>query len=132
MRHRYFVRSQYSVIKIKSLSYTEKRVIYQSRVMTQEHQIIQLFCRHLIMPESPFIEDNLYALTQFILFLQSIDYQIKTNYPKVENIFMSLVEGLINGEIYQQRKQLTSSVGHQLKFSLLLIMSRFFTIAGRL
>ncbi|WP_334469288.1 hypothetical protein [Arsenophonus sp. PmNCSU2021_1] len=45
--------------------------------------------------------------------------QIEANYPKVENIFMSLVEGLINGEIYQQRKQLTSSVGHQLKFSLL-------------
>lgn len=110
---------------------TEKRVIDQSRVMTQEHQIIQLFCSHLIMAESPFIEDNLYALTQFIVFLQSIDYQIEANYPKVENIFMSLVEGLINGEIYQQRKQLTSSVGHQLKFSLLLIMSRFFTTTAR-
>lgn len=78
--------------------------------MTQEHQIIQLFCSHLIMAESPFIEDNLYALTQFIVFLQSIDYQIEANYPKVENIFMSLVEGLINGEISQQRKQLTSAL----------------------
>ncbi|WP_119712350.1 hypothetical protein [Arsenophonus endosymbiont of Aleurodicus floccissimus] len=54
---------------IEKIRITEKRVIDQSRVMTQEHQIIQLFCSHLIMAESPFIEDNLYALTQFIVFL---------------------------------------------------------------
>lgn len=59
-------------------------------------------------------------------FLQSIDYQVEANYSQVENIFMSLVEKLTNGEIYQQRKQVTSTARHQLKFSLLLIMLRFY------
>ncbi|WP_334469284.1 hypothetical protein [Arsenophonus sp. PmNCSU2021_1] len=65
---------------IEKVRITEKRVIDQSRVMTQEHQIIQLFCSYLIMAESPFIEDNLYALTQFIVFLQSIDYQTRVSH----------------------------------------------------
>lgn len=116
---------------IENVKITEKRVIDQTRVVTQEHQLIQLFCSHLIMADSLFIEDNLYALAQFMVFLQSIDYQVEANCSQVESIFMSLVEKLTNGEIYQQRKQITSSARHQLKFSLLLIMLRFFTVTDR-
>ncbi|MFV9998159.1 MAG: hypothetical protein AB8W37_11615 [Arsenophonus endosymbiont of Dermacentor nuttalli] len=95
---------------VKNVKITEKRVIDQSKLVTQAHQVIQLFCSRLIMAERPVIEDNLYALAQFIVFLQSIDYQVEANYSQVECIFMSLVEKLTNGKIYLQRKQLTSSL----------------------
>ncbi|MFT4464319.1 MAG: flagellin lysine-N-methylase [Sodalis sp. (in: enterobacteria)] len=55
-----------------ALKYEEKTSVKRTKItesvgsarredVTQEQQIIQLFCRHLIMVHSPFIEDNLYA-----------------------------------------------------------------------
>lgn len=52
------------------------------------------------MAETPVIKNNLYALAQFFVFLQSIDYQVEDNYSQVECILMSLVEKLTNGKIY--------------------------------
>ncbi|MFS1537607.1 MAG: flagellin lysine-N-methylase [Candidatus Phlomobacter fragariae] len=44
---------------VENVKITEKRVIDQSKMVTQEHQVIQLFCSHLIMADAPFIENNL-------------------------------------------------------------------------
>lgn len=125
-----------------ALKYEEKTSVKRTKItesvgsarreeVTQEQQIIQLFCRHLIMAHSPFIEDNLYALVQFMIFLQSLNYRVEENYPRVESLFTSLVKELTDGQIYQKRKAITTPARHHFKFSLLLVMLRFFTTTGR-
>ncbi|WP_074013451.1 flagellin lysine-N-methylase [Candidatus Sodalis sp. SoCistrobi] len=97
-----------------ALKYEEKTTVKRTKItesvgstrrdeVTQEQQIIQLFCRHLIMAHSPFIEDNLYALVQFMIFLQSLNYRVEENYPRVESLFTTLVKELTDGQIESPR-----------------------------
>ncbi|BAE75291.1 Flagellar biosynthetic protein FliU [Sodalis glossinidius str. 'morsitans'] len=116
---------------VKRTKITESAGSTRREDVTQERQIIQLFCRHLIIAHSPFIEDNLYALVQFMIFLQSLNYRVEENYPRVESLFTSLVKELTDGQIYQKRKAITTPARHHCKFSLLLVMLRFFTTTGR-
>ncbi|MEG0055936.1 flagellin lysine-N-methylase [Hafnia sp.] len=81
---------------------------------SQTSQLINLFCSHLIMADSPTIEDNLLAIVHLILYLQQIKYEVETNVENLDSLFLNLQNQLASGEITKQRKQISSSASMKL------------------
>lgn len=76
---------------------------------TQTTQLINLFCSHLIMADSPAIEDNMLAIVHLILYLQQIEFDAETHLDDLESLFLTLNTQLATGEMTQQRRQISSS-----------------------
>lgn len=76
---------------------------------TQTTQLINLFCSHLVMADSPAIEDNLLAIVHLILYLQQIEFDVETHLDDLESLFLTLNAQLANGDMAQQRSQISSS-----------------------
>ncbi|KML23273.1 hypothetical protein VL10_12940 [Leclercia adecarboxylata] len=69
----------------------------------QPVQFVNLICRYLVMAESNTIEDNIFALAHFIIYLQKNHFQVENNYEDLESFFHKLRHELINGDFTQFR-----------------------------
>ncbi|MDU4092917.1 MAG: flagellin lysine-N-methylase [Pantoea sp.] len=70
-----------------------------SQKKTQKSQLVHLFAWNLIAAQGSSIEANLFALAQFILYLQRIDFDLPARLPEAEAFYESLLAALNNGQL---------------------------------
>lgn len=81
----------------RELTKYETHLVEQRPSVTQAEKVVHLFAWNLIKSPAVKIEENLMALTQFILYLQSINFDLQSHLTDVENVYEALLAELQGG-----------------------------------
>ncbi|MDN0089256.1 flagellin lysine-N-methylase [Yersinia nurmii] len=100
---------------------------FKASDLNMENQLVNLFCANLIMPEQSRIEENLYAITSFLLYYQKLSGDVESKLPAMETAFGDLVNKLQNGDIAGYLSNIPFNQG--LQWQLLMRLQKFTTDA---
>ena len=81
------------------LASAAKNQLASQHTLGQKNQLIHLFAWNLIAAQSSSVEANLFALAQFILYLQRINFDLSARLPEVECFYEKLLAELHSGQL---------------------------------
>lgn len=85
------------------------------------HKIINLFCVNLMMAPSKHIEDNLYAVANFLVYCQSLKFDVNNQLQEIEGTFVALLDSLEQGQEHTCAKTLKNNASNKIKMNMMIL-----------
>ena len=87
--------------------------IPQDAALTDPKYLVYLWCMNLVQAPSPEFEDNLYAVMQLLTFISKLNYDIETNFDRIQGVYEFLLNATESGELTAERRALPHPVSFQ-------------------
>ncbi|HDF2343022.1 TPA: flagellin lysine-N-methylase [Morganella morganii] len=87
--------------------------IPQDAALTDPKYLVYLWCMNLVQAPSPEFEDNLYAVMQLLTFISKLNYDIETNFDRIQGVYEFLLNATEKGELTAERRALPHPVSFQ-------------------